>query len=62
MSCRNEELLVASVEFEGGTVIPNISKTNPASKFWNNSAVVSSFNMLQSTYANMSTSIGKFLL
>jgi hypothetical protein len=62
VSCRNEELLVASVDFEGGTVIPNISIANPASEFWNNSAVASSFNMLQSTYANMSLSFGNFPL
>jgi hypothetical protein len=58
VSCRNEEMLVASVGSEGGIVIPNISVAAPASNFWNNSEISSSFHMLQSTFANQTKSFG----
>lgn len=57
--CRNEELLVASIDFEVGTLIPNISIASPALKFWNSSDVTWSFNMLQTAFANETFMLGK---
>jgi len=59
VACRDEQSLVDSVDFDGGVVIPNISTATPASTFWNNSAVLSSFNMLQSILANETKANGK---
>ena len=58
VSCKNEQLLVGSLVFGGGHFIPNISVDTPASKFWNNTAVRSSLNMLQSIFLNETRSYG----
>jgi hypothetical protein len=59
--CRNEELLVASVNFDVGLQIPipNISLASPALKFWNNSVVSWSHNMSQSAIADKTSMLGK---
>ena len=56
--CRNEELLVASVDFEVATHIPNVSVSSLASHFRNNSDVRWSFNMLQTVFADETLMLG----
>jgi hypothetical protein len=58
VACRAEQALADAVDFEGGIAIPNVSIAAPASSFWNNSAVSTAFNMLQSVIANETQAIG----
>ena len=58
ISCKNEQLLVGSLDFGGGHFIPNISVDTPAANFWNNTAVLTSLNMLQSIFMNETRSNG----